>query len=70
VIKVPNYGSLNRIVMGRRWCGFRYPDHLNYFTPATLRRMAAKAGLDAHFGATGKLPTSDNMWAVLTKAVV
>jgi SAM-dependent methyltransferase len=67
VVKVPNYGSLNRMVMGRRWCGFRYPDHLNYFTPRTLSLMAEKAGFDTGWGATGRLPTSDNMWAVLTK---
>jgi SAM-dependent methyltransferase len=66
VVKVPNYGCLNRIVMGRRWCGFRYPDHLNYFSPNTLRAMASKAGFDTSFGLTGCLPTSDNMWAVLT----
>jgi SAM-dependent methyltransferase len=68
VVKVPNYGSLNRVVMGRRWCGFRYPDHLNYFTPATLGAMAARAGFATRFGLTGKLPTSDNMWAVLAKS--
>ena len=67
VVKVPNYASLNRVVMGRRWCGFRYPDHLNYFAPDTLRAIAADAGFKAHFGLTGCLPTSDNMWAVLTK---
>jgi SAM-dependent methyltransferase len=67
VVKVPNYGSLNRIVMGRRWCGFRYPDHLNYFSPGSLRAMARKAGFETSFGLTGRLPTSDNMWAVLTK---
>lgn len=67
VVKLPNYGSLNRLVMGRRWCGFRYPDHLNYFTPDTLGAMAAKAGFATNFGLTGCLPTSDNMWAVLTK---
>lgn len=67
VVKVPNYASVNRRFMGRRWCGFRYPDHLNYFTPATLRAMAARAGFATRFGMTGRLPTSDNMWAVLTK---
>jgi SAM-dependent methyltransferase len=67
VVKVPNYSSLNRRMMGRRWCGFRYPDHLNYFTPQTLRTMAAKAGFETGFGLTGRLPTSDNMWAVVTK---
>lgn len=67
VVKVPNYASLNRILMGRRWCGFRYPDHLNYFSPETLRVMAAEAGFTARFGLMGALPTSDNMWAVLSR---
>jgi hypothetical protein len=31
--------------------------------------MAEKSGFGARFGATGRLPTSDNMWAVLTKLV-
>jgi hypothetical protein len=53
--------------MGRRWCGFRYPDHLNYFTPKTLVALAAKAGFETGFGLTGRLPTSDNMWAILAK---
>ncbi len=67
IVKVPNYGSLNRLVMGRKWCGFRYPDHLNYFTPGTLRAMANNCGYRARFGLTFRLPTSDNMYAVLTK---
>jgi SAM-dependent methyltransferase len=67
IVKVPNYGSLNRMVMGRKWCGFRYPDHLNYFTPATLRAMAEQCGYRASFGLMGRLPTSDNMHAVLTR---
>ena len=67
VVKVPNYASLNRRIMGLRWCGFRYPDHLNYFTPRTLGEMAGRAGFALSFGLTGRLPTSDNMWALLTK---
>jgi SAM-dependent methyltransferase len=67
LVKVPNYASLNRIVTGRKWCGFRYPDHLNYFTPATLSRMAADCGYRARFGLLDRLPTSDSMYAVLTK---
>ena len=67
IVKVPNFGSLNRRVTGRRWCGFRYPDHLNYFTPATLKSMAQACGYRAWFGPTFKLPTSDNMYAVLTR---
>jgi SAM-dependent methyltransferase len=67
LVKVPNYASLNRRITGRKWCGFRYPDHLNYFTPASLARMAAECGYRARFGPTDRLPTSDNMYAVLVK---
>ena len=68
IVKVPNYGSLNRMVMGRKWCGFRYPDHLNYFTPGMLRAMAERCDYRVWIGLTLRLPTSDNMYAVLTKA--
>jgi len=68
IIKVPNYGSINRQVMGRKWCGFRYPDHLNYFTPKSLKKMGEKAGFTAHYGLTYTLPTSDNMYVVFKKA--
>lgn len=44
-VRVPNYGSVNRRVTGAQWCGFRYPDHVNYFTPKSLRAMAADCGL-------------------------
>jgi SAM-dependent methyltransferase len=67
IVKVPNYGSLNRRVTGRKWCGFRYPDHLNYFTPKTLRVIAEGCGYRVRFGLTDRLPTSDNMYAVLLK---
>lgn len=67
IVKVPNYGSLNRRVTGHKWCGFRYPDHLNYFTPKSLRAMAEDAGYRVRFGLTDRLPTSDNFYAVLIK---
>ncbi len=65
VVKVPNYATLNRIVMGRRWCGFRFPDHLNYFTPATLSAIAARAGFQTEWRWRDRLPTDDNMWCVM-----
>ncbi|MCA3563173.1 MAG: class I SAM-dependent methyltransferase [Methylocystis sp.] len=65
VVKVPNYASFNRIVMGRRWCGFRFPDHLNHFTPATLAAIAARAGFETEWRWRDRLPTDDNMWCVL-----
>ncbi len=65
VVKVPNYGSINRLLMGRRWCGFRFPDHLNYFTPMTLTAMAGRAGFRTQWRWRDRLPTDDNMWCVL-----
>ena len=69
LIKVPNYGCANRRVFGRRWCGFRFPDHLNYFTPASLTRLCAECGLVVkEFSWFDRLPTSDNMWLVVQRA--
>lgn len=68
VIKVPNYASFNRQVTGARWCGLRFPDHVNYFTPHTLSRFVTQAGFQVEeFGPTFRLPTSDNMWMVVRK---
>ena len=69
IIKVPNYASLNRVIRGKKWCGFRIPDHVNYFTPASLVRMCRQAGFEiAKFDVADRLPTSDNMWIVIRKA--
>ncbi|MCA9145055.1 MAG: methyltransferase domain-containing protein [Planctomycetaceae bacterium] len=68
VIKVPNFASVNRRIRGRRWCGLRFPDHVNYFTPDSLVRSAKKAGLHiTRFGLFDRQPTSDNMWCVLSR---
>ena len=65
IIKVPNYASLNRRVMGSRWCGFRFPGHVNYFTPKSLRNMVEGAGLRVvDFGWLDHFALSDNMWLV------
>jgi hypothetical protein len=65
IAKMPNFASINRHVTGRRWCGFRLPDHVNYYTPRTLVRLANRAGFRVSFGLLGRQPLSDNMWAVL-----
>jgi len=70
ILKVPNFACWNRIIRGRKWCGFRYPDHVNYFTPRTLRRLAQEAGFTvSRQNYLDKFPLSDNMYAVLTKCV-
>lgn len=65
IIKVPNYGCLNRRVRGRKWCGYRFPDHVNYFTPESLTRLLDIAGYSVmRFNVLDRFPTSDNMWLV------
>ncbi|NOX98364.1 MAG: class I SAM-dependent methyltransferase [Verrucomicrobia bacterium] len=69
VIKVPNYACWNRYITGKRWCGFRYPDHVNYFTPRTLREICLQANLKCvRFNWLDRFPTSDNMYAVVGKS--
>jgi SAM-dependent methyltransferase len=65
IVKMPNYASINRHLTGRKWCGFRLPDHVNYYTPRTLVALATRAGFSVSFGLLGRQPFSDNMWAVL-----
>lgn len=66
IIKVPNYNSVNRRVRGNNWCGFRFPDHVNQFTPKTLLTMVSNANYEVvKFNFFDYLPTSDNMWMVI-----
>ena len=69
VLKVPNFACWNRMLRGRKWCGFRFPDHVNYFTPKTLHTLAQEAGFErTQQNMLDKFPLSDNMYAVLTKS--
>lgn len=68
LVKVPNYGSWNRILRRNRWCGFRHPDHVNYFTSVSLGKLAVQAGFAVeHSSFLNNLPTSDSLYAVLKK---
>lgn len=68
VIKVPNYASWNRAIRGPKWCGYRFPDHVNYFTPDSLLGLIRDAGLEVtRFRWQDRIPTSDNMWLVATR---
>lgn len=67
-VRVPNFGSINRRVTGAKWCGFRYPDHVNYFTVDSLRAMAASAGLGMKLVNGLTVAVDDNIKALLTKS--
>ncbi|WP_306119583.1 MULTISPECIES: class I SAM-dependent methyltransferase [unclassified Roseitalea] len=64
-VRVPNFGSVNRRVMDSKWCGFRYPDHVNYFTAASLRQMAQRAGFRMRVLNAFTLAVDDNIKAAL-----
>ncbi len=66
-IRVPNFDSLNRKIRGADWCGFRWPDHVNYFTPESLRTLAADCGFAMKLLNPLKISIDDNIKAVLTK---
>lgn len=67
ILKVPNFACWNRKLRRQRWCGFRFPDHVNYFTPKTLRKLAEEAGFAmARQRFIDRSPVSDNMYATLT----
>jgi len=69
ILKVPNYACWNRKLRGKRWCGFRFPDHVNYFTPHTLVRLLHATGFKVvRFSLADRMPTSDNMWLVAEAA--
>lgn len=70
VIKVPNYGCLNRLVTQKKWCGFRYPDHVTYWTPETLKKIIRYTGFEiVRFNFWDRLPISDNMWLIARKPI-
>ena len=63
IVKAPNFASWNRAARGAHWCGFRFPDHVNYFTPRLLGALVAGSGFHLlRFGILDRFPTSDTMW--------
>ena len=67
-IRVPNFSSVNRRVMGSKWCGFRFPDHVNYFTKNSLTEMAESAGFRVKILNWANLPFDDNIKMLLVKS--
>ena len=66
IVKVPNFNCLSRLVRREKWCGFRWPDHVNYFTAKTLASMARAAGFGTvRMGLFDRSPLSDSLYAVL-----
>lgn len=66
-IRVPNYSALNRRVSGAKWPGFRHPDHVNYFTPSTLRQAVERAGFHFRLINRSRIWLDDNILALAIK---
>lgn len=66
-VKVPNFGTLNRMVRGVNWCGFRFPDHLNYYDVPAMRRLAEDCGYTFELRNRLTRITNDNMHTFLTR---
>ncbi len=68
LIKVPNFDCWNAKLRLSGWPGMRYPDHVNYFTPATLRKTLERVGFKyIYMPIHWRLPTSDNVWVLAYK---
>jgi SAM-dependent methyltransferase len=57
VITTPNQKSLLARVSGRRWVSYKIPEHVFYYTPATLRRAVAPWFEIAHERSDGQFCT-------------
>lgn len=43
-LTTPNFNSISRKTLGSRWSAICWPDHLSYYTPATLDFLLRNAG--------------------------
>lgn len=65
VHKTPNYDCLLRRILGARWSGYRWPEHVQYFSPATLGRLLGDVGFQLI--SVKANPLSDNFWIAARK---
>jgi 2-polyprenyl-3-methyl-5-hydroxy-6-metoxy-1,4-benzoquinol methylase len=46
VVSTPNVGGYGARIFGDRWINWHVPYHVNLFTPASMKRLAARVGLN------------------------
>jgi len=69
-IKVPHYGSWNRKLLGLRWSGYFFPQHLYYFKPRTLARLVEACDLEVvRNNFWDHVPVSDVFWLTARRPV-
>lgn len=57
IVDVPNYRSLYRVLMGKRWLWLIPPVHLGYFSPKSMEKLAASEGLKVEYASTKSTST-------------
>ena len=65
--KTPNYATWLRKILGKRWSGYRWPEHVQYFTPATLERLLRLAKFEPVAVHANRM--SDNFWMIARRPV-
>jgi hypothetical protein len=45
-VTTPNFNSLSRRLLKGRWNIIEYPEHLSYYTPATITALLRKCGFE------------------------
>ncbi len=51
-LTTPNFNSIGKTIAGSDWSVVNYPEHLNYFTPATLHKALGIAGFQVRSSRT------------------
>lgn len=67
LLKTVNYRCWNRRIMGKKWNGFRPPDHMIYFSPENLKKLLQKIGFKNI--CISSFPFNDNMYAEARKII-
>ena len=68
----PNYNSMWRIILGKRWFGYSDPTHINFYTPSSLSKLLKEYGFKKitfsfktrNLGFTDFLLVSTFLWRV------
>lgn len=69
IIKVPNYGGVGRKLTGKKWSGYRWPDHVNYFTKRSLQEILMRTNFTKIiFPPFRNHILNDSIWCVGYKA--
>lgn len=70
-IETPNFASLGAKIRGKQWSHIIPPEHINYFTPDSLRYTLNQAGFQKYIVFTSAPPIIESIekWHPMIKAI-